>query len=94
MRFLKVTRALWKLVAALLCAVVAVQAMRSAADSGSEPFTLQNVAPAAGLNFRQINFATEMKYPFETLGGAVAALDYNSDGRVDFADSIDYASAC
>jgi hypothetical protein len=82
-RFLKVTRALWKLVAALLCAVVAVQAMRSAADSGSEPFTFQNVAPAAGLNFRQINFATEMKYPFETLGGAVAALDYNSDGRVD-----------
>ena len=46
-------------------------------------FTLENIAPAAGLNFRQVNYATEMKYPFETLGGAVAALDYNNDGLVD-----------
>ena len=35
------------------------------------------------MRFVQKNFATDMKYPFETLGGAVAALDYDNDGRVD-----------
>ncbi len=46
-------------------------------------FTLQNVAASAGLNFRQNNFATEKKYPFETLGGAVAVLDYDNDEALD-----------
>jgi hypothetical protein len=46
-------------------------------------FLLENIAGRAGLNFRQINFATETKYPFETLGGAAAALDYNNDGLLD-----------
>jgi enediyne biosynthesis protein E4 len=45
--------------------------------------TLENVAPAAGVNFRNINFNTPEKYPFETLGGAVAAIDYDNDGHVD-----------
>ena len=35
------------------------------------------------MRFVQKNFATDMKYPFETLGGAVAALDYDDDGWVD-----------
>jgi len=35
------------------------------------------------VRFVQKNFATEFKYPFETLGGAVAALDYDADGLVD-----------
>jgi hypothetical protein len=30
-----------------------------------------------------MNFATDMKYPFETLGGAAAAFDYDGDGFVD-----------
>ena len=47
------------------------------------PFVLANEAEVRGVRFTQTNFATEMKYPFETLGGAVAALDYDRDGRVD-----------
>ena len=47
------------------------------------PFRLVNEAEARGVPFVQTNFATEMKYPFETLGGAVAALDYDRDGWVD-----------
>jgi hypothetical protein len=47
------------------------------------PFLLVNEAEARGVHFAQKNFATEFKYPFETLGGAVAALDYDRDGFVD-----------
>ena len=44
--------------------------------------TLRNLAPGNGLDFKQNNYATEMKYPFETLGGAVAAMDYDGDGTL------------
>jgi hypothetical protein len=47
------------------------------------PFVVENIAPRAGLDFRENNFATESKYPFETMGGAVAALDYDNDGYLD-----------
>ncbi len=47
------------------------------------PDTVENIAGRAGLNFRQNNFATPSKYPFETMGGAVAALDYDNDGYLD-----------
>jgi hypothetical protein len=47
------------------------------------PFQLADEARARGVTFVQKNFATERKYPFETLGGAVAALDYDRDGWVD-----------
>jgi hypothetical protein len=46
-------------------------------------FTLVDEARERGVFFVQKNFATEKKYPFETLGGAVAALDYDDDGWVD-----------
>jgi hypothetical protein len=58
-------------------------AVGSGTNKGSDPFLFENIAERAGLKFRQINFATGYKYPFETLGGAVAALDYDNDGRVD-----------
>jgi Flp pilus assembly protein TadD len=51
--------------------------------AGEPPFVLVDEARARGVRFLQTNFATEMKYPFETLGGAVAALDYDDDGWVD-----------
>jgi hypothetical protein len=47
------------------------------------PFRLVNQARQRGVDFVENNFATEMKYPFETLGGAAAALDYDNDGWVD-----------
>jgi enediyne biosynthesis protein E4 len=47
------------------------------------PFEVENIATISGLNFKQNNFATESKYPFETMGGAVAAFDYNNDGLPD-----------
>ena len=52
-------------------------------QKSSRPFTVINLASKAGLNFQENNFATEKKYPFETMGGAVAALDYNNDGWLD-----------
>ncbi len=54
--------------------------------AASEPqatFAVEDFAARASLTFRQNNFATEAKYPFETMGGAVAALDYNNDGYLD-----------
>jgi enediyne biosynthesis protein E4 len=51
--------------------------------SQGQPFMVENRAPAAGLLFKHNNFATESKYPFETMGGGVAALDFNNDGWVD-----------
>lgn len=65
---------------------VAAQAEASPGEpkvSDRSVFLLVDEAEARGVRFTQTNFATEMKYPFETLGGAVAALDYDRDGRVD-----------
>jgi enediyne biosynthesis protein E4 len=58
----------------------------NASDGGfnsRQVLTVENIAAQVGLNFKQNNFATDTKYPFETMGGAVAALDYNNDGQLD-----------
>jgi hypothetical protein len=60
-----------------------VSAPLASTGASDQPFTLANEAEARGVHFVEKNFATEMKYPFETLGGAVAALDYDRDGWVD-----------
>ncbi len=49
----------------------------------SGPPILRNLAPGNGIAFKQTNYATDNKYPFETLGGAVAAFDYDGDGNLD-----------
>ncbi len=68
---------------AALVALGIVASSSSTPRDAVKPFIFENIAGKAGLSFRQNNFATDFKYPFETLGGAVAALDYNNDGRVD-----------
>ncbi len=67
----------------VLTALALLAVLLSAAADAGETFVVENIAGRVGLNFRQNNFATETKYPFETMGGAVAALDYNSDGYLD-----------
>jgi hypothetical protein len=64
---------------------VAAGAARPAPGKPTAPpgLVVVDEARARGVDFVQKNFATEAKYPFETLGGAVAALDYDGDGRVD-----------
>jgi enediyne biosynthesis protein E4 len=47
------------------------------------PFRVEDIGARSGLTFRQNNFATSSKYPFETMGGAVAAFDFNNDGKLD-----------
>jgi hypothetical protein len=73
-------------VAAWAAACLAGLASFSAPSTGAppeSPFLLVNEAEERGVRFLENNFATDMKYPFETLGGAVAALDYDNDGLVD-----------
>jgi hypothetical protein len=65
------------------CLVAVLLSLAPVAGAPDAPFTLTNEARERGVRFVQHNFATEMKYPFETLGGAVAAFDYDDDGWVD-----------
>ncbi len=66
-----------------LCLTVLLSCPAVSAGAEEPPFVLVDEAEARGVLFLQDNHATEKKYPFETLGGAVAALDYDDDGWVD-----------
>ena len=68
-------------IASGLAALLAATVVSAAAPEPS--FVLVNEAGPRGVRFLQNNHATDKKYPFETLGGAVAALDYDDDGWVD-----------
>ncbi|HYK89211.1 MAG TPA: VCBS repeat-containing protein, partial [Acidobacteriota bacterium] len=76
----------WKVPLARFAAALATLSwisLSSGSSSGSKPFIFENLAARAGLSFKENNFATETKFPFETMGGAVAALDFNNDGLLD-----------
>jgi len=81
--FMNSRRATWVCVSVMMVSLIFTGASSSAPPESAGPFTFENIAAASGVNYREINYATETKYPFETLGGAVAALDYNNDGFVD-----------
>ncbi|MFN8094463.1 MAG: CRTAC1 family protein [Vicinamibacteria bacterium] len=68
---------------ALLAALAVPLAPAAPAPPPAAPLRIVDEAKARGVTFVQRNHATEFKYPFETLGGAVAALDYDADGRID-----------
>jgi len=42
-----------------------------------------DITQASGINFKHENSATSNKYLVETMGGGVAVLDYDNDGRLD-----------
>ena len=67
----------------VLTTLLLLATLLSVTSDTGQTFVIENIAGRIGLDFRQNNFATETKYPFETMGGAVAALDYNNDGYLD-----------
>src|SRR5499427_9718314 len=42
-----------------------------------------DITQASGINFKHESSATSSKYLVETMGGGVALLDYDNDGRLD-----------
>ena len=58
-----------------------VAADRRARPSPSVQFT--DATKASGIAFTHRNSATSNKYLVETMGGGVALLDYDNDGRLD-----------
>ena len=61
------------------CALVVV--FVAAAPPAEVQFT--DITQSAGINFKDENSATSNKYLIETMGGGVAFLDYDNDGRLD-----------
>ena len=45
--------------------------------------TFTDITPASGIDFKHENSPTSNKYLLETMGGGVALLDYDNDGRLD-----------
>ncbi len=65
-----------------LTVVIAAASCAAFLEQSGGPI-LRNTAPGNGIDFKQTNYPTENKYPYETLGGAVAAFDYDNDGNLD-----------
>ena len=66
---------LWRVPCALLLLFVA------AMTAPEVQFT--DITRAAGIDFKHENSATSNKYLIETMGGGVALIDYDNDGRLD-----------
>jgi enediyne biosynthesis protein E4 len=63
----------------LLCGVLLPQL----ASTAGEDVQFTDTTKALGVQFTQENSATSNKYLIETMGGGVALLDYDNDGRLD-----------
>jgi hypothetical protein len=50
---------------------------------GQSPVTFTDITAQSGINFHHESSPTSQKYLMETMGGGVAALDYDNDGRMD-----------
>jgi enediyne biosynthesis protein E4 len=70
---------------ALACgaAGIALGTLVSAAQTSIARVEFVDTTTAVGLAFTQANSATTSKYLVETMGGGVALLDYDNDGRLD-----------
>jgi hypothetical protein len=66
-----------------LTAVSGSIVMWSATAEATGPIRFVNVAQAAGLSFTLENSPTSAKYLPETMGGGVAAFDFDGDGKTD-----------
>jgi hypothetical protein len=51
--------------------------------AASTPVRYSDITASSGIDFRLENSPTSMKYLPETMGGGVALLDYDNDGRLD-----------
>ncbi len=63
------------LLPALLCFLIAA--------TPASDVQFNDITQAAGIDFKNENSATSNKYLVETMGGGVALLDYDNDGRLD-----------
>jgi hypothetical protein len=68
--------------AILAAAALGPLALLAAAPNTPE-VRFTDVAKAVGIDFEQANAATSNKYLLETMGGGVALVDYDKDGRLD-----------
>jgi hypothetical protein len=53
------------------------------APQAQSPITFSDITTATGINFKRAPSFTSMKYLLEAVGGGVAMLDYDNDGRMD-----------
>jgi hypothetical protein len=65
------------------CASIALLLSSSLLWSASPEVRFTDVTASAGIDFTHANSATSNKYLIETMGGGVALLDYDNDGRLD-----------
>jgi hypothetical protein len=71
----------WPQAGGCVLGCVCVSLLLAAAPASDLQFT--DITQASGIDFRHENSATSNKYLVETMGGGVALLDYDSDGRLD-----------